>query len=77
MPNPLRTRAVLGLTRAKVLADARALVETSGPAAIVVTHLARQHGIAPLSVRRWLTAAGFDIGHLTRGRPSFARLVGK
>jgi hypothetical protein len=70
-----RTRQALGLARAHVLADARALAESRGPQSIIVTHLAKQHDVAPLTVRRWLTAAGFDLGHLTRGRPSFARLA--
>lgn len=70
-----RTRQALGLARAKVLADARAIAESRGAQSIIVTHLARQHDVAPLTVRRWLTAAGFDLTHLSRGRPSFARLA--
>lgn len=70
-----RTRQALGLARAKLLTDARATVETAGPAAVIVTHLARTHGVAPLTARRWLAAAGFSLEHLSRGRPSFARLA--
>lgn len=71
-----RTRQALGLARAKILADARAVLETHGPEAIVVTHLARAHGVAPLTARRWLAGAGFSLAHLARGRPTFARLAG-
>ena len=70
-----RTRQALGLARAKVLADARAVLETHGAEAIIVTHLARQHGVAPLTARRWLAAAGFSLEHLSRGRPSFRKLA--
>lgn len=63
------TRQALGLARARVLASARSLVETSGPQAVRITVLARQHDVAPLTVRRWLSTAGFDLSHLARGRP--------
>ena len=71
----MRTRAALGLARAKVLTDARAIVESKGTPGIIVAHLAKAHGVAPLSVRRWLLAAGFDLAHLQRGRPSFQKLA--
>ncbi len=70
-----KTKSALGLARAKVLADARAVVEARGAEALIVTHLARQHGVAPLTARRWLAAAGFNLAHLQRGRPSFAKLA--
>lgn len=70
-----KTRQALQLARAKVIADARAVVADRGPTSIIVTHLAKTHDVSPLTVRRWLTSAGFDLTHLVRGRPSFARLA--
>lgn len=79
MSNPLhdlkrRTRQALSVARQAVLAEAAATVAQHGPQGIIVTHLAKRHDVAPLTVRRWLTAANFALDHLTRGRPSFAKL---
>ena len=70
-----KTKQGLGLARASVLADARAIVESRGAEALIVTHLAKKHSVAPLTARRWLDAAGFSLGHLSRGRPTLARLA--
>lgn len=70
-----RTRQALSIARQAVLHDAKTVVAEHGPAGLIVTHLAKRHDVAPLTVRRWLTAAGFDLSHLTRGRPSFAKVA--
>lgn len=71
-----RTKAALSIARQAVLHDARETVETHGVQAIIVTRLAKRHDVAPLTVRRWLGQAGFALDHLTRGRPSFAKVAG-
>jgi predicted transcriptional regulator len=72
-----RTKQALSIARRAVLAEAAEIVAARGPAALIVTHLARKHDIAPLTVRRWLAGAAHDLSHLARGRPSFARLGGE
>lgn len=69
-----RTKQALSIARGAVLSEAKALVDAHGPAGVIVTHLAKRHDVAPLTVRRWLAAAGHDLSHLTRGRPSYAKL---
>lgn len=70
-----RTKQALSVARQAVLTEARHVVETHGPAGLIVTHLAKKHDVAPLTVRRWLAGHGFDLSHLTRGRPSFHKVA--
>lgn len=69
-----RTRQALSQARDRVLQDAAGVVAQHGPAGLIVTHLAKRHDVAPLTVRRWLDQAGYSLEHLTRGRPSFSKL---
>ncbi len=69
-----RTKQALAVAKQAVLQDASDVVEAHGPAGLIVTHLAKKHDVAPLTVRRWLLAHGHDLNHLTRGRPSFAKI---
>jgi hypothetical protein len=71
-----RTKQALSIARRAVLAEAAEIVAARGPTALIVTHLARKHSVAPLTVRRWLAQSGFALDHLARGRPSFERLGG-
>ncbi len=69
-----RTKQALSAAKQNVLAEAQEVVAAHGPAGLIVTHLAKKHDVAPLTVRRWLVAAGHSMDHLTRGRPSFAKI---
>lgn len=69
-----RTKQALSIARQAVLIEAAEIVAAHGPAGLIVTHLARRHDVAPLTVRRWLAQAGHNLAHLTRGRPTFHKL---
>jgi hypothetical protein len=71
-----RTKQALAAAKQAVLHDAAEVVAAHGPAGLIVTHLAKKHDVAPLTVRRWLLSHGHDLQHLTRGRPSFSKIDG-
>ncbi len=70
----IRTRQERQLARARVVAEARLLLSKQGPSGIVISLLGSRHGVSPLTARRWLEKAGFDLSGCQRGRPTQDRL---
>lgn len=61
------TRAQRTLTRASLLAAARERLHSG--VALNITHLAEEFRVTPVTARKWLADAGFDLSGLRRGRP--------
>lgn len=71
----VRTRQERQLARARVIAEARLLVQKHGTSGIIVSLLARRNGVSALTTRRWLEKAGFDLSGCQRGRPLVDRIA--
>lgn len=69
------TRQVLNQVRAAVVAEAQEIADRAGSRAILVSRLADKHGVASLTAKRWLQAAGFELKTDRRGRPSFEEVL--
>jgi hypothetical protein len=70
-----RTKQALGAVRATIVAEAQAIASRAGSKAILVSRLAQKHGVASLSVKRWLEAAGFELNSELRGRPTYEAVL--
>jgi transposase-like protein len=70
-----RTKQALSAVRATIVAEAQEIADRAGSKAILVSRLAQKHGVASLSVKRWLEAAGFELRTDLRGRPRYEEVL--
>ena len=68
------TKQALAAVRKVVLAEAEEIRARAGEDAILIGRLADRHGVAALTVKRWLIKAGFDVAQRT-GRPTFEQVL--
>jgi hypothetical protein len=69
------TRQVLGRVRVELIAEAQEIADRAGSEAILVSRLADKFGVASLTAKRWLLAAGFKLNVTLKGRPSFEAVL--